>query len=73
MCSIITTIQYKSVGYTATYHRHSVSGEMKAQIVLSCARFIEDRGLDSNNADCKEFILILLIGSQQVPHDNNFT
>lgn len=52
--------------------QHLASGEMKVQIVLSCARHIEDRGLDSNNADCKEFILILPIGSQQVPHDNNF-
>lgn len=60
------------MGYTSKYHRHLVSGEMKAQIVLSCTSHIEDRGLDSNNADCKEFILILLIGSQQVPHGNNF-
>lgn len=72
MCRNTATTQYKSVGYTATYHRHSASGETKAQIVLPCARHTEDRGLDSNSADCKEFILILPIGSQQVPHDNNF-
>lgn len=53
-------------------HVLQASGEMKAQIVLSCTRHIEDRGLDSNNADCKEFILILPIGSRQVPQDNYF-
>ena len=69
-CSNVDMVPYRSVGHTPTYHRHSASGEMKAQHLA--LGVIEGRGLDSSNADCKEFILILPIGSRQVLHSNNF-
>lgn len=65
-CSSLSPTQSCGTHYNLA---HGALGEMKAPIVLSCASNIKDREPDPNNADCKAFILIPLIGSRQVPHN----